>query len=47
MAWTFHLVVLLTMAVLFPYPLVGIAFASMLPMERLAGIPRRLPRAVR
>jgi hypothetical protein len=36
MAWTFHVVVLATMAVLFPYPLTGVAFASMLPMERLA-----------
>lgn len=34
-AWTFHLSVLAVMAVLFPYPLVGMAFASMLPMERL------------
>lgn len=41
MAWTFHAVVLATMAVLFPYPLVGIAFASMVPMERLAGLRRR------
>jgi hypothetical protein len=35
MAWTFHLAVLALMAVLFPYPLVGVAFASMLPVERL------------
>jgi len=34
-AWVFHITVLLTMAVLFPYPLFGIAFASMLPVERL------------
>ena len=41
MAWTFHLGVLVLMAVLFPYPLVGIAFASMLPMERLTTLGRR------
>ena len=35
LAWTFHLAVLALMAVLFPYPLVGVAFASMLPVERL------------
>jgi hypothetical protein len=35
MAWTFHVAVLALMAVLFPYPLVGVAFASMLPVERL------------
>jgi len=35
MAWTFHLGVLALMAVLFPYPLLGVAFASMLPCERL------------
>jgi hypothetical protein len=35
LAWTFHLAVLVLMAVLFPYPLVGVAFASMLPVERL------------
>jgi hypothetical protein len=29
------------MAVLFPYPLFGIAFASMLPMERLVSWDRR------
>jgi hypothetical protein len=35
LAWSFHLAVLAVMAVLFPYPLVGVAFASMLPVERL------------
>lgn len=35
LAWSFHVGVLALMAVLFPYPLVGIAFASMLPVERL------------
>ena len=36
-AWMFHVVVLAVMAVLFPYPLCGIAYASMLPVERSAG----------
>lgn len=40
LAWTFHAGVLALMAILFPYPLTGIAFASMLPVERLAA---RLP----
>jgi hypothetical protein len=35
LAWSFHLAVLAVMAVLFPYPLVGVAYASMLPVERL------------
>ena len=35
LAWSFHLAVLGLMAVLFPYPLFGVAFASMLPVERL------------
>jgi hypothetical protein len=35
LAWCFHVGVLALMAVLFPYPLCGIAFASMLPVERL------------
>jgi hypothetical protein len=39
MAWTFHVGVLALMAVLFPYPLVGVAFASMLPVERLVRSP--------
>lgn len=47
LAWTFHLGVLVLMVVLFPYPLSGIAFASMLPVERLlawrpAGLARRV-----
>lgn len=42
-AWTFHLTVLLMMAILFPYPLVGIAFASMLPAERLSATFTRHP----
>lgn len=36
LAWAFHVGVLALMAVLFPYPLVGAAFASMVPVERLA-----------
>ena len=40
-AWTFHVGVLALMAVLFPYPLVGVAFASMLPVERAASWIRR------
>lgn len=34
-AWTFHVGVLALMAVLFPYPLLGLAFAPLFPMERL------------
>ena len=35
LAWTFHAGVLALMAVFFPYQLLGVAFASMLPAERL------------
>ncbi|MDH5673286.1 MAG: HTTM domain-containing protein [Myxococcales bacterium] len=35
--WGFHLGVLLTMAIAFPYPLCGIAFAPFLPAERIFG----------
>ncbi len=35
-AWTFHVGVLALMAILFPYQLFGIAFVSMLPVEKLA-----------
>ena len=47
LAWSFHLAVLSLMAVLFPYPLVGVAFAPMLPVERLlawrpAGLAHRV-----
>ena len=35
-AWTFHLGVLVIMAILFSYQLAGVAFVSMLPVERLA-----------
>jgi hypothetical protein len=48
LAWTFHVAVLAVMAVLFPYPLTGIAFASMLPVERLfAWLPSGLTRRSR
>jgi hypothetical protein len=33
--WIFHLGILATMAILFPYPLSGIAFVSMFPAERV------------
>ena len=43
-AWVFHLGVLVLMAVFFPYPLTGVAFASMLPAERLIeAVIGRLP----
>lgn len=43
-AWLFHLGVLAFMAVLFPYPLVGLAFAPMFRLERLpAALGRGLP----
>ena len=42
-AWLFHVGVLALMAITFPYQLLGIAYASMLPAERLLGW-RRLVR---
>lgn len=43
-AWGFHLAVLALMAVFFPYPLFGVAFASMLRAERfIEAILDRLP----
>lgn len=33
--WSFHLGVLLLMAIFFPYPLLGIAYVSLFPAERL------------
>ena len=46
-AWLFHVGVLALMAIGFPYPLAGIAFASMVPLERLAArvpvLARRIP----
>ena len=35
-AWAFHVGVLVLMAILFPYPISGIAFVSMLPVEKPA-----------
>lgn len=43
-AWTFHLGVLAVMAILFPYPLAGIAFAPFFELERLRLPVLRLPR---
>ncbi|WP_437679728.1 HTTM domain-containing protein [Sorangium sp. So ce131] len=42
-AWLFHLGVLLTMAILFPYPLLGVAFAGFFELEKLRDLrrPRR------
>jgi hypothetical protein len=41
-AWTFHLGILALMAILFPYQLSGVAFASMFAAERLDPIVARL-----
>lgn len=41
LAWLFHVGVLLAMAVLFLYPLSFVAFASLLPAERLAALMGR------
>ena len=35
-AWLFHVGTLALMAIMFPYPLSGVAFASLFPLERLA-----------
>lgn len=43
-AWLFHLGVLLTMAILFPYPLLGVAFAGFFELEKIRD-PRRPRRA--
>jgi hypothetical protein len=43
--WSFHVGVLATMAILFPYPLLGIAFAPWFPVERpLRALVDRLAR---
>ena len=34
-AWAFHLGVLLLMAISFPYQLLGVAYLSFLPVERI------------
>jgi len=36
--WGFHVIILATMAILFPYPLTGVAFVSLFAAERLAGL---------
>ena len=41
-AWLFHLAILATMAILFPYPLSGIAFVSMFDAERLRPLVGRV-----
>ena len=43
-AWTFHAGVILVMNVWFPYAVFGLAFAPLLPVERLAGILKRRAR---
>jgi hypothetical protein len=48
-AWAFHVGVLALMAIGFPYQLTGVAFAALLPVERLVpfvrrGAPARRPR---
>ena len=37
--WAFHVGVLLTMAIAFPYPLCGVGFAALLPAERVLRLP--------
>ncbi|MEZ5166890.1 MAG: hypothetical protein R2695_10505 [Acidimicrobiales bacterium] len=49
MAWSFHVAILAVMAIVFPYHLLGIALAPLLPVERLGAtvMPwiRRFPAA--
>jgi hypothetical protein len=40
-AWGFHVGVLALMQIVFPYPLVGLAFAPLFPLERLIRARRR------
>src|SRR5690606_19115262 len=44
LAWSFHFGVLVIMAILFHYPLLGVAYASFFPVERIGD---RVERAVR
>lgn len=44
-AWMFHLGVLALMAILFPYQLSLVAYASVLPAERLVGLVREFVRS--
>jgi hypothetical protein len=39
--WMFHVGVLATMAIAFPYPLSGVALASLFPLERFRWLKRR------
>jgi hypothetical protein len=39
-AWSFHVGVVFTMNIFFPYPLTGAAFVPMLPLERVISVPR-------
>lgn len=45
-AWTFHLGILAIMAILFPYPIAGIAFAPFFQVEKLRLPALRLPRRI-
>jgi hypothetical protein len=40
-AWSFHVGVLALMHIVFPYPLAGLAFAPLFPLERLTELRRR------
>lgn len=44
MVWMFHVGVLATMAIAFPYPLSGVALASLFPLERWAWLERTVCR---
>lgn len=47
-AWSFHAGVFALMAITFPYPLLGVAFAPLLPLERVsANLRRRRARSQR
>jgi hypothetical protein len=46
MAWGFHVGVVLLMAIVFPYPLIGIAFAPLFPVDRLINRALALVRRV-
>jgi hypothetical protein len=47
LAWGFHLGVLVLMLILFHYPLLGFAFASFLPVEKLGEVVERRLRRLR
>ena len=46
-AWCFHLGVLALMAIVFPYPILGAAYAPFFDVERLRTLSLRLPLALR